>query len=187
MNVLTRASLTLLAAAATGALLWSASQFDISSNGGYWAAMGVIAAGGLLFGLAQLRGGGGSPGAMLLIAFLPILVVAMWIVVSAQPDPNTYRNHVIVWSHNMGIGAAVAAIAAWNGVVAFGTGLVLGLALEPWGFVRRRRAVVPAAEPVAEPAPAQEPVAEPAPAEEPVAGEPAPAPSPDEQQTLVHR
>jgi hypothetical protein len=172
MNVLTRAFLTLLAAAATGALLWSASQFDIHSNGGYWAAMGVIAAGGLLFGLAQLRGEGGNPAAMLLLAFLPILVVTMWIVVSAQPDPNTYRNHVLVWSHNMGIHGAVTAIAAWNGVVAFGTGLVLGLAIEPWGFVRRRRAVVPAEEPVAEPAPDYAPVDEPA---------------PDEQRTLVNR
>jgi hypothetical protein len=160
MNAVTRASLTLLAAGATGALLWSAAQFDTASNGGYWAAMGVIAAGGLLFGLAQLRGGGGNPPAMLLVAFLPVLVVALWIVVTAQPDPNTYRNHLRVWDEHMGIGSAVNSIALWNGVLAFGTGLVLGLVAEPWGLFRRRRTdevvvppEAPETEPVAEPAP----------------------------------
>jgi hypothetical protein len=159
MNALTRALLTLLAAGATGALLWSAAQFDRSATGGYWAAMGVIAAGGLLFGLAQLRGGGGNPPAMLLLAFVPVLVVAMWVVVVAQPDPNTYREHLRAWDGHMGIAGAVNAIGLWNGVLAFGTGLVLGLVAEPWGMFRRRRDVVPAEEP----APAEaETVAEPA-------------------------
>ena len=159
MNAVTRASLTLLAAGATGALLWSAAQFDTTSNGGYWAAMGVIAVGGFLFGLAQLRGGGGNPPAMLLVAFLPIFVVALWIVVTAQPDPNTYRNHLQAWDGHMGISGAVNSIALWNGVLAFGTGLVLGLVAEPWGLFRRGRrddeVVVPDAppsEPITEPA-----------------------------------
>jgi hypothetical protein len=159
MDAVTRAALTLLAAGATGALLWSAAQFDRSSNGGYWAAMGVIAAGGFLFGLAQVRGGGGNPPAMLLVAFLPVFVVALWIVVTAQPDPNTYRNHLRAWDGHMGIGSAVSSISVWNGVLAFGTGLVLGLVAEPWGLFRRERtndAVVvpdaPPSEPVSEPA-----------------------------------
>jgi hypothetical protein len=63
MNAWNRALLTLLAAGATGALLWVASQFDTHTTGGYWAAMGVIAGGGLLVGLAQLRGGDGNPAA----------------------------------------------------------------------------------------------------------------------------
>ena len=77
MNGLIRVFLTLLAAGATGALLWCASQFDRGTTGGYWAAMGVIAAGGLLFGLAQLSTAALGSRAAFLLAFVPIGIATL--------------------------------------------------------------------------------------------------------------
>jgi hypothetical protein len=151
MNALARAALILVAACLTGALLWSASQFDTHATGGYWAAMGVIAVAGLFFGLTQARGGEGSPAALLV--FLPILVVAVWTIVVAQPDPNTYRNHLRAWDQHLGIGGAVHAISLWNGVIAFGAGLALGLVIQPRRVVGRRRKVAQAAAAASAPEP----------------------------------
>jgi hypothetical protein len=151
MHALARAALILVAVCLTGALLWSASQFDTHATGGYWAAMGVIAVGGLLFGLTQARGGEGGPAVLLVL--LPILVVALWTIVVAQPDPNTYRNHLRAWDGHLGIGGAVHAISLWNGVVAFGAGLALGLVVEPRRVVGRRRKVAPAAAAASAPEP----------------------------------
>src|SRR5581483_8742351 len=161
MNAMNRALLTLLAAGATGCLLWVASQFDTHHTGGYWAAMGVIAGGGLLLGLAQLRGGGGNPVAYFLLAFVPVLVAGAWVIVAAQPHANTFRSHVRTWDSDLGITRAVHSISLWNGVLALGVGLVFGLMMEPgWFFARRRRTVAPAVTPVAvEPAAADEPIA----------------------------
>src|SRR3954452_14092326 len=101
MNTTARALLTLLAALAIGGLLWVAAQFDTTTTGGYWAAMAVIAAGGLLFGLAQVRNDEETSPALRFLAFLPAIVAALWVIVAAQPDPNTYRNHVGAWSSDL--------------------------------------------------------------------------------------
>jgi hypothetical protein len=164
MNAMYRALLTLLTAGATGCLLWVASQFDTHRTGGYWAAMGVIAGGGLLLGLAQLRGGGGNPIGYFLLAFLPVLVAGLWVIVAAEPHTNTFRSHVTAWNGDLGLTRAVHAISLWNGVLALGIGLVFGLTMEPGWLVgrRRRAAVAPAAEPAAVDQPA---------ADEPTAGE----------------
>jgi hypothetical protein len=150
MNAMSRASMTLLAAGATGCLLWIASQFNGNTTRGYWAAMGVIAAGGLLLGLAQLRGGGGNPPGMFLLSFLPVAVLGLWIIITAEPYSNTFRNHLRAWDADLGIGGVVHDISRWNGVVALGIGLVCGLTLEPF----RRRVVVPAVTPAATVTPA---------------------------------
>jgi len=161
MNALNRAMFTLLAAGATGCLLWLASQFDRHHTGGYWAAMGAIAGGGLLLGIAQLRGGGGNPLAYFLLAFVPVLVAGLWIVIAAQPHANTFRSHVRTWDANLGITSAVHSISLWNGVVALGIGLVFGLTMEPgWLRLRRREVVTPAVTPaVVDTGAADEPVA----------------------------
>ena len=146
MKALNRALLTLLAAGATGCLLWLAStRFDTHDTGGYWAAMGLIAGGGLLLGLAQLRGGGGNPPGYFLVAFVPVLVTGLWVVISAQPHSNTFRSHIRSWDGDLGITRAVHAISLWNGVVALGIGFVWGLTLEPGWLPGRRRSAVPAA------------------------------------------
>jgi hypothetical protein len=150
MNAMNRAMLTLLAAGATGCLLWLASQFNTHHTGGYWAALGVIAGGGLLFGLAQLRGHGGNPVAYFLLAFAPVAAAGLWILIAAQPHSNTFRSHIRTWDGDLGITRAVHSISLWNGVIALGIGLVCGLTMEPgWLLMRRRRPVAPAVTPAA--------------------------------------
>lgn len=153
MNGMTRAGATLLAAAGAGALLWLAAQIERGSNGGYWAAYGVVAAAGLVFAAAQVRGRNGHPPAMLGLTFLPVLIAAGWVLMAGQPDGSWFRDHVLAWSGDIGIGDVVRDLGMWAGVLAFGIGYTLGLVLEP---MPRR---VPAAEPADEPAAADEPVA----------------------------
>jgi len=142
MKTWNRALTTLLAAAAAGFLLWLAAQFNMNNTGGYWAALGIVAGCGLLLGLAQLRGSGGNPPAMLLLNFVPVLVCAGWIIVYAEPNGNWFRDHVSRWSGDIGIGGVVHDVAIWNGVLAFGIGLVFAYMLEPRMMMGRRREVV---------------------------------------------
>src|SRR5437763_10828262 len=94
MNGWNRAVLTLAAAGVAGFLLWLAAQFDMHTTGGYWAALGVVAGCGLLLGLAQLRGAGGNPPAMLALGLLPVAICAGWAIVYAEPHGNWFRHHV---------------------------------------------------------------------------------------------
>jgi hypothetical protein len=87
------------------------------------------------------------------------------VIVVAQPEANTYRDHLVEWDSDLGISDAVESIGLWNGVLALAIGLLLGLALEPsFAFRREGRAVTAA------PAPASAPVVE---SESRIAGEPA--------------
>jgi len=152
MNGLTRAFTTLFAVAVAGVLLWLAAQVGRDSNGGYWGAAGLVACAGIVLALAQLRGRNGHPPAMLGLGFLPVLVVAGWVLLAMQPNGNWFRNHVLSWSGDIGIRDVVRDIGTWVGVLAFGIGYTLGLAFEP----------MPRRAPVAEPADttaADEPVA----------------------------
>jgi hypothetical protein len=142
MNGLTRAVLTLLGAGVAGALLWLAAQVDRSSDGGYWAAAGIVAGAGIALAVTQVRGRGGHPPAMLGLAFLPVLIVGAWVLVAMQPHGNWFRDHVLAWSGDIGIRDVVHDLGTWIGVLAFGIGYTLGLALEP----------MPRRVPVAEPA-----------------------------------
>jgi hypothetical protein len=144
MNAWNRALTTLLAAAAAGFLLWLAAQFNMHNTGGYWAALGIVAGCGLLLGLAQLRGAGGNPRAMLLLDFLPLTVCAGWILVYAEPHGNWFRDHVGRWSSDIGVGSVVHDVATFNGVLAFGIGLVFAYALEPRMIARKRETVAAA-------------------------------------------
>jgi hypothetical protein len=160
-----RAPATLLGAAAAGALLWlAAAHVDRSTTGGYWAAYGLVAAAGLVFGLSQLRGAGGHPPAMFLFGFLPVLIVAGWVIVGMEPGSNWFARHVRSWSNDIGVGDVVRALGTWLGVLAFGIGATLAAALEPFG-PRRRLAPsgareVPSPEPPPERAPEPQPVGE---------------------------
>jgi hypothetical protein len=171
LNGLTRSLATLLGAAAAGLLLWLAAQVGRHSTGGYWAAYGIVAGAGLIFALSQSRRGNGQrgrteqPRGMFLIGFLPVLVVAGWVLLGGQPHSNWFRSHVLAWSGDMHIRSAVQDIGTWVGVLAFGIGYTFGAVFEP---ASRRAAVV--AEPVP---PAHEPIVadEPVMADEPVAAE----------------
>jgi hypothetical protein len=140
VNGLTRAAATLVGAAAAGFLLWLAAQIGRHSTGGYWAAYGIVVGAGIVFALSQLRGRTGHPPGMLLLGFLPVLVVAGWVLLGLQPHENWFRSHVLSWSGDMHIRSAVQDIGTWLGVLAFGIGFTLGAALEP--APRRRPADV---------------------------------------------
>jgi hypothetical protein len=131
MNAMTRAGATLVAAAGAGALLWLAAQIDRSSNGGYWAACGILAGAGLVLAAAQVRGRTGNPPAALGLNFLPVLIAAGWVLIAMQPHSNWFRHHVLAWSGDIGIGDVVRDLGTWFGVLAFGIGYSLGLVLEP--------------------------------------------------------
>jgi hypothetical protein len=131
MNGMTRAGLTLLAAGAAGVLLWVAAQIDRGSNGGYWAAYGIVAGAGLVLAAAQVRGRTGNPPATLVLTFLPVLIAAGWVLLAMQPHSNWFRHHVLAWSGDIGIRDVVDNLSTWLGVLAFGIGYTLGLVLEP--------------------------------------------------------
>src|SRR6266496_3517231 len=157
MYGLTRGTMTLLGVAAAGALVWVASQIDDSSNGGYWAVYGLIAAAGLTMALSQLLGGWTKWGMprlsvnVFLLAFVPTLIAAGWVVLGHQPHGNWFRNHVLAWSDDISIGGLVRDLTEYVAVLAFGIGLVFGFSFDTAGsgdhgpFGRRRRAAaVPA-------------------------------------------
>jgi hypothetical protein len=146
MNPAPRAVSTLVGAGIAGVLLWLAGNVGRGDNGGYWAASGIVAAAGLVFALSQLRGRNGNPLLLFLLVFLPVLVVAGWVLVSAQPHGNWFSSHVLAWSGDLGLRQVVEHVGAWLGVLAFGIGYALGLALEP---PRRAAVIAPVAAPVA--------------------------------------
>lgn len=157
MYGLTRGTVTLLGAAVAGLLVWIATQVSDSSTGGYWAVYGLIAAAGLVMALSQLLGGWTKWGLprlainVFLLAFIPTLIAAGWVVVAHQPHPNWFRNHVLSWSSDISILGIVRDFAEYVSVLAFGIGLVFGYSFDTTGpsthgaFGRRRRAAaVPA-------------------------------------------
>jgi hypothetical protein len=152
MYGLTRGSITLLAAAVAGLLVWLATQIGEGSNGGYWAVYGLIAAGGLVMAFSQILGGWTKWGwprlsvNVFLLAFIPVLVAAGWVLLAQQPDSNWFRGHVVDWSGDIGIRGLVSDLGEYVSVLAFGIGLVFGFAFDTSGpaahgaFGRRRRA-----------------------------------------------
>jgi hypothetical protein len=151
MYGLTRAGVTLIASAIAGFLIWIATQIGHSSNGGYWATYGVIAAAGMLMSLSQLLGGWtkwGWPRISLhvfLWAFVPVAIAVLWIVVFNQPHHGIGRNHIRNWSNDIGIDGFVRDFKDYVGVLAFGLGLVFGYSFDTTGpIVPRGREEAPA-------------------------------------------
>jgi hypothetical protein len=139
MYGLTRGAVTLLGAAGAGFLIWLATQINDGSTGGYWAVYGIIAAAGLTMALSQLFGGWTKWGMprlsanVFLLAFIPTLIAAGWVVVGHQPHPNWARNHVMNWSSDIGILGVVRDLAEYVSVLAFGIGLVFGFSFDTAG------------------------------------------------------
>jgi hypothetical protein len=136
MYGLTRGLVTLLAAGVAGLLIWFSTQVNDETTGGYWAVYGLIAAAGLVMAMSQLLGGwtkGGLPrlsANVFLLAFIPVLIAAGWVVVAHQPNPNWARNHVLSWSGDIGILGVVRDLAEYVSVLAFGIGLVFGYSFD---------------------------------------------------------
>ena len=157
MYGLTRGTITLLGAGIAGLLVWLVTQIDDGSNGGYWAVYGLIAAAGLTMALSQLLGGWTKWGLprlsvnVFLLAFIPVLVAAGWVILAKQPDGNWFRDHILAWSDDISIGGLVRDLGEYVSVLAFGIGLTFGFSFDTTGpgahgpFGRRRRAAaVPA-------------------------------------------
>ena len=74
-----------------GLLIWLATQVDEGTTGGYWGAYGLLAAAGLTMAFSQILGGWtkwGWPRLSLnvfLLAFVPVLIAAGWVLVAGQP------------------------------------------------------------------------------------------------------
>lgn len=125
----------LIGSALAGLLVWTAAQIKTEYNGGYWAVLGVLAAGGLVLGLARLFTVRGR-GTMILsrptfgLGFLPALVVGGWVLIAAQPHGNWFRGHVRRWSTNIDVGSVVHDLGNYAPVLAFGLGVLLAFALD---------------------------------------------------------
>jgi hypothetical protein len=132
----TRGLTMLVAAAAAGVLLWLATRVGQQTTGRFWAEMGIVAAAGLVLTIAQATSGWTkglrlrmSPGTFLL-GFLPVLVVAGWILLATQPGHGWNEGRFASWSGSLGVMGIVHDLGLWHGVLAFGIGLVLGLTFD---------------------------------------------------------
>src|SRR4029077_9951612 len=103
-----------------------------ASLGGYWAAFGLVAVGGLGMALSQLLGGWtkwGWPrvsGHVFLVAFLPALVVGGWMLAAQEPGNYWLGRHVRSWSGDIGIDGLVTSLGVMVPAIAFGIGAVFG-------------------------------------------------------------
>jgi hypothetical protein len=130
---------TLVGAGIAGGLVWLSTQIGQGSTGGYWAAVGILAGAGLVMAVSQLVGGWTKWGVprisagVFLIGFLPVLVVAGWVLLAGQPDSNWFQRHVNDWSGSIAIDGPVHDLVAVLAVLAFGLGLVFGLTFDTSG------------------------------------------------------
>jgi hypothetical protein len=143
MYGLTRATVTLIAAAIAGLLIWIATQIGDSSNGEYWATYGVIAAAGLTMALSQLLGGWTKWGmprisiSVFLWAFIPVAIAVLWVLIFHQPHHGLGRNHIRKWSNDIGIDGLVKDFKEYVAVLSFGLGLVFGYTFDTAGPTAR--------------------------------------------------
>ena len=149
MYGLTRATLTLVGVTVAGVLLWLATQIlpdetASASRGDYWAALGLVALGGLVIAVSQLLGGWtkwGWPrvsGNVFLLGFLPTLIAGGWMLAAQEPENYWLGRHVRNWSGDIGIEGLVNDLGLMIPAIALGIGLVFGLTFDTTG---PRRAV----------------------------------------------
>jgi len=147
MYGMTRATTTLIAAGVAGLLIWIATRIDHTSVGGFWAVYGLVAGAGLVMALSQLLGGWTKWGwptlavTFFLIAFVPIAIASLWIVLAAEPGNGWFHRHVLSWSGDIHIRGLVNDLKEYVAVFAFGIGLVFGFSFDTTG-PRRRAAPV---------------------------------------------
>jgi len=132
----TRGLTTLAAAGIAGLLLWAATRVGQQSDGRYWAELAIVAAAGLVLALSQFVGNW-TKGLRLrlslgtfVLGLLPVLVCVAWILIAGQPGNGWQEGRIVSWSGSLGLTGLVHDLALWQGVLAFGFGLVLGLSLD---------------------------------------------------------
>ncbi|MGH3044907.1 MAG: hypothetical protein ACRDM2_09270 [Gaiellaceae bacterium] len=144
---------TLIGVAAAGFLVWLATQFDLGTTGEYWSAMAILAGAGACLGLSQLIGGWTkwgtptiSPGVFLL-AFLPTLIAVGGILVATRPTGTEEGQDVAGWIRDIGLGSIAEDLILFQGVLAFGLGIVFAFMFDTRGprtrVVEERETVVP--------------------------------------------
>ena len=150
MYGLTRATTTLLAAGVAGFLIWIATQISNDHVGGYWARVGLVAGAGLVMALSQLLGGWTKWGVprisphVLLVAFVPVAVASLWVILAGEPGSGWFHNHVMSWTRDIHISGLVTDLLYYIPVLAFGTGLVFGYSFDTTGPRVRDRDVAAA-------------------------------------------
>jgi hypothetical protein len=132
----TRGLTMAFAAGVAGVLLWTAALVGQQTTVRFWEEMGIVAGAGLMLSLAHALGGWTkglrlrlSPGTFLL-GFVPVLVCVGWILMATQPGSGWHEGRIVSWSQSLGLLGIVHHIGLWNGVLAFGFGLVLGFTLD---------------------------------------------------------
>ena len=125
-----------LAAALAGLGLWGAAQVGTQTPGRFWGAMAVVGGSGLVIALANHVGAWTkglrlrlSPSTFVL-AFLPVVIMVGWLLVANQPGNGWEEGRIDAWSSSIGILGVVHSVGLWRGVLAFGFGLVLGMAFD---------------------------------------------------------
>ena len=150
MYGLTRATTTLLAAGVAGFLIWIATQISNDHVGGYWARVGLVAGAGLVMALSQLLGGWTKWGVprisphVLLVAFVPVAVASLWVILAGEPGSSWFHSHVMSWTRDIHISGLVTDLLYYIPVLAFGTGLVFGYSFDTTGPRVRDRDVAAA-------------------------------------------
>lgn len=136
---LVRGLFTLLGVAGAAFLIWLATLFELGSTGEYWAAMGILAGAGAVLGLSQLFGGWTkwgvpiiSPGVFLL-GFLPALVAVGGILVATRPTGTEEGESVAGWISDIGLGGLAQDLIVYQGVLAFGLGVVFSFIFDTTG------------------------------------------------------
>lgn len=134
-----RGIFTLVGVAAAGFLIWLATQFDLDSTSEFWAAMGILAGAGLALGLSQLLGGWTKWGAptfspgVFLLGFLPAFVAVGGILVATRPTGTEEGEDVAGWIRDIGLGGLAEDLVRFQGVLAFGLGVVLAFVFDTRG------------------------------------------------------
>jgi hypothetical protein len=134
-----RGLITLVGVAAAGFLIWLASQFDLGTTGEYWSAMAILAGAGAVLGLSQLVGGWTKWGAptispgVLLLAFLPTLIAVGGILVATRPTGTEEGADVAGWIRDIGLGGLAEDLIVFQGVLAFGLGIVFSFMFDTRG------------------------------------------------------
>jgi hypothetical protein len=137
MLAMTRPASTLIGAAAAGFLIWLAAQMDGTTQGGYWATYGLVAAAGLAMALSQILGGWTKWGwprlsaGVFLVAFLPVAIVGVWLLLARQPGDTIVNTGA--WSRDIGIDGVVSDLGDMLAAIAFGIGLTFGLVFDTTG------------------------------------------------------